>query len=115
MQQDLLYAAGKEPVKDRKRDPYAFFTMSLRNHKFEISCCVEQKYPRESMENLWGIVEQCHAEMFPNLLQLAAVYYLSLIGVHYCAKEMRANFKKIRLLFLRIFGEISSKIPYGTA
>ena len=39
MRKDLLYAAGKEAVKDRKRDLYAFFTMSLRNRKFEISCC----------------------------------------------------------------------------
>ena len=38
MCKDLLYAAGKEPVKDRKRDPYAFFMMSSRNRKFEISC-----------------------------------------------------------------------------
>ena len=39
MRKDLLYAAGKEAVKDRKRDLYAFFTMSLRKRKFEISCC----------------------------------------------------------------------------
>ena len=39
-----LYAAGKEPVKDRKRDPYAFFTMSLRNRKFEISCLIKAKH-----------------------------------------------------------------------
>ena len=26
MCKDLLYVAGKGPVKDRKRDPYAFFT-----------------------------------------------------------------------------------------
>ena len=43
MRKGLLYTAGKEPVKDHKQDPYAFFTMSLCNHKFEISCCVKNK------------------------------------------------------------------------
>ena len=38
---DLLYAAGKVVVKDRKQYLNAFFTMSLRNRKFEISCCVQ--------------------------------------------------------------------------
>ena len=36
---DVLYVAGKEAVKDRKRDLYAFFMMSLCKCKFEISCC----------------------------------------------------------------------------
>ena len=40
MRKDLLYAAGKEVVKDRTQDRLnAFFTMSLRNCKFEILCC----------------------------------------------------------------------------
>ena len=38
-----LYANGKVVVKDRKQDLNAFFTMSLRNRKFEISCCVSLK------------------------------------------------------------------------
>ena len=39
MGKDLLYANGKVVVKDRKQDLNAFSTMSLRNRKFESSCC----------------------------------------------------------------------------
>ena len=41
MRNNLLYAAGKVVVKDRKQDLNAFFTMSFRNRKFEISCSAQ--------------------------------------------------------------------------
>ena len=44
MRKDHPYAAGKEAVKDREGDLYAFVTMSLRSGKFEISCCVRYLY-----------------------------------------------------------------------
>ena len=39
MRKDLPYAAGNVVVKDHKQDLNGFFTISLRNRKFEISCC----------------------------------------------------------------------------
>ena len=39
MRKDLLYATGKVIVKERKQNFNHFFTMSLRNRRFEISCC----------------------------------------------------------------------------
>ena len=52
MCKDLLYAAGEEEaVKDRKRDLYAFFTMSLHNRKFEISCCDKAFKVRKEAES----------------------------------------------------------------
>ena len=40
MRKDLLYAAGKEAIKDRKWDLYAFFTMSLTvNLRFHAVNC----------------------------------------------------------------------------
>ena len=44
IRKDLLYTAGKEAEKDCKRDLNAFFTMSLRNCKFEILCCVKEPF-----------------------------------------------------------------------
>lgn len=40
---------------------------------------------------------------------------ISRFDLQYCAKEMRANFEKIRLLFLRILDEISSDTPRNFA
>jgi len=40
MRKDLFYAAGKVVVKDGKQDLYVLDAMSLRNRKFEISCCL---------------------------------------------------------------------------
>ena len=40
MRKDVLYESVKKFVKKRKVDLSAFFTGSLRNRKFKISCCV---------------------------------------------------------------------------
>lgn len=34
---------------------------------------LKQKYPRDRMEDLWGIINHYHADMFPNLLKLASI------------------------------------------
>ena len=39
MREDVLYESVKRFVKMRKEDLNAFFTASLRNRKFKISCC----------------------------------------------------------------------------
>ena len=41
MHNNLLYAAAKVVVKDRKQDLNASFTMPLRHRKFEISCSAQ--------------------------------------------------------------------------
>ena len=43
MRKDLLYATWKVVVENHKQDLNAFFTMSSRNRKFEISCCESSK------------------------------------------------------------------------
>ena len=39
LRKDVLYECLKKLVKIRQEDLNAFFTASLRNHKFKISCC----------------------------------------------------------------------------
>ena len=39
LRKDVLYECLKKLVKIRKEDLNAFFTASLRNRKFKISCC----------------------------------------------------------------------------
>ena len=34
---------------------------------------LKQKFPQERMEDLWGIINHYHADMFPNLLKLAYI------------------------------------------
>ena len=42
VRKDVLYKSVKRFVKMRKEDLNAFFTASLRNRKFKISCCEEE-------------------------------------------------------------------------
>ena len=48
MRKDVLYESVKKFVKTRKVNLSAFFTGSLRNRKFKISCCVMKELEKSS-------------------------------------------------------------------
>ena len=48
---------------------------------------LQQRYPRDRIDNLWGIIKQCHGDMFPNLLKLAAVALTLPIHTSDCERD----------------------------